>query len=310
MKQLWVDKYRPKTMKDYVFSDESQRAIFTKWIEDRDIGQLFFSGPAGTGKTSACRMLINELGIHDYDVLELNASLFSTIDVVREKITNFVQILPFCSPFKVVLLDEFDNFSVGSQSALRGLIEQYSNNARFMFTCNYPHRVLPPIISRTQAFELKKPEITDFTTRVATILLEENVEFDLDTLDTYVSGTYPDLRKCINSLQQNTINGILTTPTSASTDSSEWRVQMVELFKQGKINEARTLICSKSTADDMESIFRWIYDNLSIFSEDSTVQDSIILIVKQGLVDSIVCADSEINMSACLIRIMRLLNKS
>ena len=309
MKQLWVDKYRPKTMKDYVFSDESQRAIFTKWIEDRDIGQLFFSGPAGTGKTSACRMLINELGIHDYDVLELNASRFNSIDDVREKIVNFIQILPFCSPFKIVLLDEFDGFSTMAQSALRGLIEQYSNNARFMFTCNYSHKVLPAILSRTQSFELKKPEITDFTTRVATILLEENVEFDLDTLDTYVSGTYPDLRKCINSLQQNTIGGVLTNPIASATDSSEWRVQLVELFKQGKINEARALICSKSTADDMETIFRWIYDNLSVFSEDTNVQDSIILILKQSLVDHAIVADFEINAAACLIRIMRLLNK-
>lgn len=309
MKQLWVDKYRPKTMKDYVFSDESQRAIFAKWIEDRDIGQLFFSGPAGTGKTSACRMLINELGIHEYDVLELNASRFNSIDDVREKIVNFIQILPFCSPFKIVLLDEFDGFSISAQSALRGLIEQYSNNARFMFTCNYSHKVLPAILSRTQSFELKKPEVTDFTTRVATILLDENVEFDLDTLDTYVSATYPDLRKCINSLQQNTIGGVLISPTMTATDSSEWRVEMVELFKQGKINEARALICSKSTADDMESIYRWIYDNLSVFSEDQTVQDSIILIVKQSLVDHTICADFEINAAACLIRIMRILNK-
>ena len=211
---------------------------------------------------------------------------------------------------KQILTHNCDFLSINAQAALRGLIEEYSSTARFIFTANFPHKVLPAIISRTQSFSIVAPDKVEFTTRVATILLNENIEFDLDTLDSFIEGTYPDLRKCINSLQQNCIAGKLVSPVTKDADSGEWRVQMVELFKQGKINEARTLICSKATADEISEIFTWIYNNLSVFTDDTTKQDSIVLVVKDAIVAHPSFADPEINMSACLIQIMRLLNKS
>jgi DNA polymerase III delta prime subunit len=309
MKKLWVDSYKPKAISDYVFSDESQRNIINKWITEKDLPHVALFGHAGVGKTALANLLVSELGIHDYDYLSINASRFTSIDDIRNKVVGFIQILPFASPFKVVLLDECDFLSINSQAALRGLIEDYSSTARFIFTANYQHKVIPAIISRTQSFRIEAPDKVEFTTRVATILLNENVEFDLDTLDSFIEGTYPDLRKCINSLQQNCVAGKLVSPVTKDADSGEWRIQMVELFKQGKIQEARALLCASASADEIEEIFTWIYNNLSVFSDDVTKQDSIVLIIKDAIVSHPVFADPEINLSACLIRIMRVLNK-
>lgn len=309
MKKLWVDSYKPKAVSDYVFSDENQRNIINKWIEEKDLPHLALFGSAGIGKTALANLLVSELGIHDYDYLPINASRFTSIDDIRNKVVGFIQILPFASPFKVVLLDECDFLSINSQAALRGLIEDYSSTARFIFTANFPHKVLPAIISRTQSFSIVAPDKVEFTTRVATILLNENIEFDLDTLDSFIEGTYPDLRKCINSLQQNCIAGKLVAPIEKDVNSGEWRIQMVELFKQGKIQEARALICAKASTDEISEIFTWIYNNLSVFTDDTTKQDSIVLVVKDAIVGHPSFADPEINAAACLIRIMRLLNK-
>lgn len=309
MKKLWVDRYKPTSVSDYVFSDENQRNIINKWIEEKDLPHLALFGHAGVGKTALANLLVAELGIHEYDYLRVNASRQNGVDDIRQTITNFVQMMPFASPFKVVLLDEADFLSINAQAALRGLIEEYSSTARFIFTANFQHKVMPAIISRTQSFSIVAPDKVDFTTRVATILLTENVEFDLSTLDSFIEGTYPDLRKCINTLQQNCIAGKLVSQVTKDVDSGEWRVQMIELFKKGRIQEARTLLCNKASAEEIEEIFTWIYNNLPVFTDDTTKQDSIVLIVKDAIVSHSYFADPEINMSACLIKITRVLNK-
>jgi len=147
---------------------------------------------------------------------------------------------------------------------------------------------------------------TEFTARIATILLEEGVEPDLDVLDTFVKATYPDMRKCINMCQMNSITGKLLPPQKGDTGESDYKVDMVELFKAGKITEARKLICSQARPEEMEDIFRWMYDNLEVFTTEEDKQDQAILIIKQGLVDHSFVADPEINMSATLIKLARL----
>jgi DNA polymerase III delta prime subunit len=146
---------------------------------------LLFSGAAGIGKTTLAKILFNELDVNDLDVLEINASRTNSVDDVRDKIINFVQMIPF-GDFKVVLLDEADYLSPNAQAALRGVMEEYHTTARFILTCNYPNRIIPALHSRCQGFHIERVDITEFTARVATILVEENIEFDLDTLDNYV----------------------------------------------------------------------------------------------------------------------------
>lgn len=304
MKELWVEKYRPKKIDGYVFRDEHQRKQIETWIKDKSIPHLLFSGSAGIGKTTMAKILVNELGIEDYDVLEINASRTNSVDAVRDKITNFVQMIPF-GPFKVVLLDEADYLSPNAQAALRGVMEEYHATARFILTCNYPNRIIPALHSRCQGFHVERVDQTEFTARVATILVEENIEFDLDTLDTYVKVAYPDLRKCINLVQQNCQEGTLVNPSQGDEGTAEWKFDMVELFKAGKISEARKLLCGKVRAEEMDEIYRWLYDNLVIFGDEQK-QDSAILILKQALVDHTLVVDPEINLAACLVKLARL----
>jgi DNA polymerase III delta prime subunit len=212
--------------------------------------------------------------------------------------------IPF-GPFKVVLLDEADYLSPNAQAALRGVMEEYHATSRFILTCNYPNRIIPAIHSRCQGFHVERTDQTEFTARVATILVEENVEFDLETLDSYVKVTYPDLRKCINMVQQNVIEDKLNAPNKGDAGEADWKFDMVSLFQAGKINEARKMLCGKLRAEEMEEVYRWLYDNLSIFGEE-TKQDSAILIIKQGLVDHTICVDSEVNLAATLVKLARL----
>jgi DNA polymerase III delta prime subunit len=205
--------------------------------------------------------------------------------------------------YKVVLIDEADYLNPTSvQPALRNLMEQYTNSVRFILTCNYPNRILPPIHSRCQTLHIEKTDLNEFTARVATILVEENVEFDLDTLDTVVKGTYPDLRKCINNVQMNSLDGVLRIPEKNDSGSADYRVEMVSLFKSGKIGEARKLVCSQARPEEMEEIYRWLYDNVELFGDDAK-QEKAILVIKQGLVDHTLVSDPEINLAATLIRL-------
>ena len=306
MKQLWVEKYRPKTVDEYVFVDDAQRRQVANWIKEKSIPHLLFSGNAGIGKTTLAKVLLNELGVEEYDVLEINASRENDVNTVRDKIVNFVQMIPF-GPFKVVLLDEADYLTPNAQAILRGVMETYSNHSRFILTCNYENKIIPALHSRCQGFHITKTDQTEFTARVATILVAENVDFDLDTLDTYVKITYPDLRKCINMLQQNIgENNKLVSPTAGENASADYKVEMVELFKKGKISEARKLLCSRARPEEIEDIYRWMYDNLDLFGKDEETKDTALLIIKQGLVDHVMCADSEINLAAVLVKLARL----
>jgi replication factor C small subunit len=226
MKDLWVEKYRPKTVDGYVFRDDAQKNQVKTWIKDKTIPHLLFSGNAGIGKTTLAKLLFNELDVNPLDILEINASRTNSVDDVRDKIVSFVQMIPF-GDFKVVLLDEADYLSPNAQAALRGVMEEYHTTARFILTCNYPNRIIPAIHSRCQGFHIAKVDQTEFTARVAEILITEGVTPDLDTLDTYVKATYPDLRKCINTVQMNSVEGVLTKPNEGDSGEADWKLEMV-----------------------------------------------------------------------------------
>jgi replication factor C small subunit len=305
MKELWTEKYRPKTIDGYVFRDDAHRKQINAWIKEGSIPHLLLSGSPGIGKTTLAKILLTELGITEYDVLEVNASRETGIDFIREKIIPFVSMIPF-GPFKVVLLDEADRLSQHAQDSLKGIIEEYSKFARFILTCNTPSRILPPLHSRLQQMHFASIDQTEFTARAATILVDEGIEFDLDMLDTYVKVAYPDLRSCIKMLQSNSINGKLIDPRLEDSGVSDYKIEMVELFKKGKIKEARTLLCGRARPEEMEGIFTWMYKNLDLFGKDEETKDSALIIIKQGLVDHTLIADPEINLSATLAKLARL----
>ena len=302
MKDLWAEKYRPRTIEEYVFRDEAQREQVKSWIDSGAIPHLLFSGAPGVGKTTLARILINQLDINEYDVLEINASRENSVDTIRDKITGFVQTMPF-GAFKIVLLDEADYISPNGQAALRGVMETYHASARFILTCNYPNRVIPALHSRCQGFHIERVDVNEFTARIATILVAENVTFDLDTLDTYVKATYPDLRKCQNMCQMNSTQGLLRATSGDEGGTREWKLDVVNLFKAGRILEARKLMCSSVRPEEMEEVFRWMYDNLGLWSADPEKQDQAIVIIRNGIANVPLVTDQEINLSATLIEL-------
>jgi len=304
VKELWVEKYRPNTIDKYVFRDDAQRRQIMQWIADQSIPHLLFSGNAGIGKTTLAKVLFNELNINPLDILEINASRTNGVDEVRDKIVSFIRMIPF-GGYRVILLDEADYLSTNAQAALRGVMEEYHSTARFILTCNYPNKIIPAIHSRCQGFHVAKVDKTEYTARVAEILIQEGVNFELDTLDTYVKAAYPDLRKCINLVQMNSSNGDLASPNDGDKNESDWKLEMVELFKAGKITEARRLLCGAVKPEEMEEVYRWLYENIEIFGDDEK-QDSAVLIIKQGLVDHTLVVDTEINLAATLIKLARL----
>ena len=305
MKQLWVEQYRPKDIDGYVFRDEAQRDQVKQWIKAGSIPHLLFSGAAGIGKTTLAKILINALNIDQYDVLEINASRENNVDNVRNNITSFVSTMPFGN-FKIVLLDEADYLSPNAQAALRGVMEEYSQTARFILTCNYPHKIIPALHSRCQGFHIEKVDHTEFTARAATVLVTEGVEFDLDVLDSYVKATYPDLRKCLNLLQMNAVDGKLKTPSESNTGTADYKLAMVDLFKAGKVREARTLLCSQARPEEMEEIFRWMYDNLELFGKTEEQKDEAIIAIRKGAANASLVADQEINLSATFTELMQI----
>jgi len=306
MKELWIEKYRPRTVDGYVFVDDNQRQQVESWIRDGSIPNLLFSGSPGTGKTTLGKLLINELGVDEYDVLYANGSKEGRKIEWVDKLISFCQTMPF-GKFKVVFIDEADYLNPNSvQPAMRNLMEDYSHSVRFILTCNYPNKIIPPLHSRLQQLHILKTDHTEFTARAATVLVTEEIEFDIDTLDSYVRATYPDLRKCLQLLQQNSQSGVLNTPNSADKSVGDWKLDCVQLFKSGKIREARTLICQQSTPEETEDIFRWMYDNLDLWTTDVERQDQAIIIIRNGMAAMPMVADQEINLSATLCELSRL----
>lgn len=306
MKQLWVEQYRPKTLDGYVFVDEAQRDQVSSWIKSGTIPHLLFHGGPGTGKTTLAKMLISELGIDPYDVLEANGSKEARKVEWVDKLISFCQTMPYGN-FKVVLIDEADYMNPTSvQPALRNLMEEYSDTVRFILTCNYPNKLLPPIHSRCQTLHIHKADHTEFTARVATVLVTENIQFELDTLDSYVRATYPDLRKCLNLVQQNSTEGLLRNPKESDKGVGDWKLDCVSLFKSGKIREARKLLCDQAEAEEMDGVFRWMYDNLDLWSKTEEGQDEAIMIIRKGLVNHSMVADAEINLSATLVELSQI----
>jgi DNA polymerase III delta prime subunit len=300
MRQLWITAHRPKTIDQYVWRDLAMRQTVEDWIAARALPHCLFSGPPGTGKTSLAMLLLDVLDINENDILRINASRERKIDELQDKIIGFIQAWAFNDTgIKYILLDEADKLSQHAQGMLRSEMETYASVCRFILTCNVPRLIIPALHSRVQEIKFSTLNRNEFILRAAEVLIEESVQFEDDVLLSYVERTYPDLRKCLNALQQNSRDGQLQVPADAIEGTSDYLVGMVELFKAGRYHDGRKLLIAKALPEEYPDIFRYLYQNLGLFGADAQ-QSKALLVIRDAVRDHAIVADPEINMSALL----------
>lgn len=305
MHQLWTEKYRPKGIDGYVFKDAKQKKQIDQWITQGALPHMLLSGAPGTGKSTLIKALLHELKIDPFDVLEVNASKDNGVDYIRETITRFSETMGY-GEMRYVFLDEADGLSPAAQGVLRGTIERYASSVRFLLTCNYPHKIIGAIKSRceTGRMHIEKLDTSEFYMRLVDVLDKETVEIDPDALEAIVKATYPDLRRGISMIQANSFNGKLTSPDEGSEVVADYKLDMIALFRSKKYTEARKLICAQLQADEYEDLYRFMYQNLEIWSDgDINKEDRSILVIRDGLVNHTLCADIEINLSATMVKL-------
>lgn len=297
---LWVDLYRPRSIKDIIFQDDSQRKKFEAFVADGNIPNLLLSGIQGTGKTTVSMALMNDLKVDKVDVLKINCS-DEKIDAMRDKVRNFAMTMPMGN-FKVVRLEEFDYLSLDAQALLRSLIEETSANCRFIATCNYLNKVIPPLRSRFQEFVFKAPDQETLTLRMADMLDIEKVTYDPSHLIDYVAVGYPDIRKIIQLLQQNSGTGkTLISSKAVAAAASDWKFSLLDLITSGDFRKARKVVCESATREEHEDVFRFLYENVDKMKVKD--KDQAIITIAEYLYRHTIVADTEINIAAMFIEL-------
>ena len=258
---LWNEKYRPNKL-DFYVGNENVKNIISNFLEQNDITNMIFSGPAGTGKTTLAKLIANNL---DCDHILINASDERGIDTIRDKVSGFASTASF-KGIKVVILDEADFITIQGQAALRNVIETYSRTTRFILTCNFVERIIDPLQSRCQVLKIVPPSKSDIAKHIAGIIEKENVEYELDDIKLLVNQFYPDLRKMLNTAQLSTQEGKLVIDKSIIVSSNYTSQVLKELTKsKPSFNEIRQIIAN-ANVQDFEELYRFLYDNASAYA--------------------------------------------
>jgi DNA polymerase III delta prime subunit len=307
MLDLWSEKYRPLALNEYVWRDPNMRQMVEGWIRQGATPHVLFSGHQGTGKTSLCLLLLRLLNIPSEDVLKINASRDRRIEELQDKIVRFIDAWALNdSGIKYILLDEADKLSPYAQGLLRGELEAYAHCTRFMMTCNYPNKIIPALHSRLQEIKFLALNEDDFLLRAADVLVREEVNFEAEVLMLYKERTYPDLRKCIGLLQQNTRDGNLLPPQDDDEATKDYLLEVINLFKRARYLEGRKLILAQADPEEYEDLYRFFYQHLELFGATQDQQDEALLAIRRALVHHATVADREINLAALLVELSRI----
>jgi DNA polymerase III delta prime subunit len=255
---LLVEKYRPDNLEGYV-GNENIKKVIAQYLTQNDIQNLIFYGPAGTGKTTLAKIIINNL---DCDHLYINASDERGIETIREKVTGFASVASF-KPLKVVILDEADFLTIQAQASLRNIIETFSRTTRFIMTCNFVERIIDPLQSRCQVLKIVPPTKSDVAKHLVSILDAEKIGYTLDDLKVIVNQYYPDLRKCINTLQLSTVDNTISLDSNILVSSNYISKVIAELKNPKPSFKNIRQIVADSNTDDFEELYRTLYEESS-----------------------------------------------
>ena len=309
--EIWVEKYRPRTFEDLICDKEIKNKLLS-FVKNQDIPNLLFEGPAGTGKSTVSNLLVKGI---DCDFKEINAASDNGIEVARTTIFNFCTTSSF-SPLKIMVLSEFSEFTPQGQSALRDVMEKHTESTRFIITCNTVDRIIEPIRSRCQEFKIIPPSKEKVYEKCAYILKNENVEYETDEMHKLVDFNYPDIRKCIQSLAQETIDGVLRLNKEyfKLLQYQDFILEIAKTIKPGtsdavvaaKINEARQILAN-TKIKNFTQLYRFLFDKIDEYASNKIIQ--VLLHLEEGLIHDYMIADKEINIVATIIRVFEELAK-
>lgn len=300
---LWVEAYRPSKLEDYVGNEHLKTKVQT-YIESGDVPHLLLYGKAGTGKTTLAKLIVNSINC---DYIIINASDENGVETLRVKIKNFASTIGFKN-IKVIILDEFDYMTPNAQAILRNLMETFSKHCRFILTCNYVEKVIEPIQSRCQTFQIVPPTKKDVAIQISKILKSEEIRFEPKDLVPIIDAGYPDIRKIINTCQLNSNKGVLHIDTKNLLEN-DYKMKILDLLKSSDDKRNRymklrqTLIDSRVT--DFSDLFTLLYDKVDEYAPNNTA--NIVLALSQGQTAHFQSIDKEIAMAATLIDINNLL---
>ena len=296
---LWVEKYRPSSLDTYIGNDHLKSKV-SVYIESGDLPHLLLYGKAGTGKTTLAKILVKQI---ECDFIYVNASDVRRVDDLIPKVRNFASTIGFKDK-KIITLDEVDYISPHSQAALRNLMETFSKHCRFILTCNYVERIIDPIQSRCQSFQIIPPSRSEVAQRMVQILKEENIVYELDDLKILVNSGYPDIRRVINSAQRQSIDGKLVVDKQSIVEN-DYKLKLLEILKtqdrKSAFKNIRQLVAD-SKITDFADLFRLLYDEVDSYGKGH-VAECILVIAKYELSDGQV-VDKEINAMAKLIELL------
>jgi replication factor C small subunit len=296
---LWVERYRSQTLENYV-GNENIKSTIEKYLQQNDIQNFLFYGPAGTGKTTLAKLIVNNL---DCDFIYINASDERGIDTIRDKVSGFASAASF-KPLKVVILDEADFITIQGQAALRNVIETYSRTTRFILTCNYIERIIDPLQSRCQVLKIIPPSKQEIAKHISIILEKEEVTYTIEDLKILVNQFYPDLRKMLNTAQLSNKDGELKIDKSVIV-SSNYMIQVVKELSKLKpnFNEIRQIIAN-ANIQDFEELYRFLYDNASAYVPGN--EGMVAIYTNEYSYQSNFRLDKEINCMALIARLIEL----
>ena len=300
---LWVEKYRPKKLKDYV-GNEHLKTKVGDYIESGDVPHLLFFGKAGTGKTTLAKLIVSSINC---DYIIINASDERGIDIIRNKVKSFASTVGFKDK-KIIILDEFDYMTPDAQAMLRNLMETFSKHCRFILTCNYVEKVIDPIQSRCQTFQIVPPTKKDVAIQISQILTKEEVKFEPKDLVPIIDSSYPDIRKIINTCQLNSSKGILKVDVANMIDG-DIKVKIIDILKSDDNKRNKYMNIRQAVADsriqDFSEMYGYLYEKIDEYAGGNT--SNVILTISEGQYKDSMVIDKEITFMATIIQIIGLL---